>query len=371
MTTKIVKEYHIFFMKTVINKINIDTTTQPLFFGEELGIQRYDKYKYEIFFKLFRDQLEFFWTPEEISILKDRSDYKELSDNEKHIFLSNLRFQTLLDSMIGRGINEILRYVSNTELEACMNIWNSFENIHSYSYTHIIKNSFADPVEIFDSILEDEEIVKRAYSVAQKYDSLLTIDENAPLEEKRRKIFDAIVATYILEGIRFYVSFACSFFFGSQKKMMGNAKIIRLISRDENLHVAITQNLFKIFRDNPEEGFSKIVEESEDRIIEMFREAAEEEKEWVDYLFSKGPIVGLTEKELKGYIEWLTNNRLRSLGYKSKIYETKANPIDGWLREWYDSESVQAAPQELEITSYKKGAANTDLTAESFEDFDL
>lgn len=359
-------------MKTVINKINIDPTTQPLFFGEELGIQRYDIYKYDIFFKLFRDQMEFFWTPEEVSIIKDRADFKELTETEKFIFLSNLRFQTLLDSMIGRGINEILRYVSNTELEACMNMWNAFENIHSYSYTHIIKNAFAEPVEIFDSILEDTEIVNRAYSVAEKYDDLLTIDPNSSLEEKKKKIFEAIIATYILEGIRFYVSFACSFFFGSQKKMTGNAKIIRLISRDENIHVAITQNLVKIFRDNPDEGFRDIIDNSEELVTEMFRSAAEEEKGWIDYLFSKGPIVGLTDRELKGYIEWLTNNRLRSLGYKTKIYpEAKNNPIDGWLREWYDSSSIQTAPQEAEITSYRKGAANTDLSTEAFEDFDL
>lgn len=357
--------------KTIINKINIDTTNEPLFLGEALNIQRYDIFKYEIFFKLFREQLEFFWTPEEISIQKDRNDFKAMSENEQFIFLSNLRFQTLLDSMIGRGINEILKYVSNPELEACMNIWNSFENIHSYSYTHIIKNVFADPTEIFDSILEDEEIVKRAYSVAETYDSLMNIDENAPIDELKQKIFDALIATNILESIRFYVSFACAFFFGTQKKMTGNAAIIRLIARDENLHVAITQNIVKYLREVESEGFSDIVKNSEERVIEMFREAAEEEKSWVDYLFSKGPIVGLTDRELKGYVEWLTNTRVRSLGYKTKIYDIKRNPIDGWLREWYDSESVQSAPQEEEISSYRKGSAVTDINPDEFEEFDL
>lgn len=359
-------------MNTVINKINVDTTTQPLFLGEDLALQRYDKHKYEIFFKLFRDQLEFIWTPEEISLIKDRNDFKGLTDTEQFIFLSNLRFQTLLDSMIGRGINEVLNYVSNPELEACMNIWNAFENIHSYSYTYIIKNVFADPSEIFDSILEDEEIVKRAYSVAQTYDSLLDIKgKELTGKELKEKIFEAIIATNILESVRFYVSFACSFFFGSQKKMTGNAKIIRLIARDENLHVAITQNIVKYLREVESEGFSDIIKNSEDRVIQMFKEAAEEEKQWVDYLFSQGPIVGLTDKELKGYVEWLTNTRIRSLGYKTRIYDIKTNPIDGWLREWYDSESVQTAPQEAEITSYRKGAANTELDPDTFKDFSL
>lgn len=360
-------------MKTIINKFNVDTTDQPLFFGEDLSIQRYDKHKYEIFFKLFRDQLEFFWTPEEISIIKDRNDFKNMSDNEKFIFLSNLRFQTLLDSMIGRGINEILAHCSNPELEACMNIWNSFENIHSYSYTYIVKNVFADPSEIFDSILEDDEIVKRAHTVAAKYDELMHVGKHGDDPQKLKEtLFDALIATNILEGVRFYVSFACSFFFGSQNKMTGNANIIKQIARDENLHVAITQNIIKFLRDVPSEGFSEIVESSQDRVVEMFKQAAEEEKSWVDYLFSKGPIVGLTDRELKGYVEWLTNVRLRSLGYNVKVYEdVKKNPIDGWLKDWYDSESVQSAPQEEEITSYRRGAANTELDPSSFDNFEL
>lgn len=357
-------------IKSVINKFNVDTTNQPLFLGEGLSIQRYDKFKYEIFFKLFREQLEFFWSPEEVSIIKDRNDFKSMTENEQFIFLSNLRFQTLLDSMIGRGINEILKYVSNPELEACINIWNAFENIHSYSYTHIIKNVFADPTEIFDSILEDEEIVKRAHSVAETYDVLMNLDD-ASEDELKQKLFEALIATNILEGIRFYISFACAFFFGTQSKMTGNAAIIRLIARDENLHVAITQNIIKYLREVESEGFSDIVANSEELVISMFKKAAEEEKEWVDYLFSKGPIVGLTDRELKGYIEWLTNTRVRSLGYKTKIYDIKRNPIDGWLSKWYDSESVQSAPQEEEITSYRKGSANTDINPDDFDGFDL
>lgn len=360
-------------MHSVINTLNIDTTKQPLFLGEDLSLQRYDKHKYEIFFKLFRDQLEFFWTPEEFSIIKDRNDFKAMTETEQFIFLSNLRFQTLLDSLIGRGINIILDNVSNPELEACMNIWNAFENIHSYSYTYIVKNVFADPSNIFDSILEDEEIVKRVGSVSDTYNKLLS--ENSGLlsdDEKRQLIFDAIISTNILEGIRFYVSFACSFFFGSQKKMTGNANIIKQIARDENLHVAITQNLIKCLRDNPDEGFQDIIHNSEDKVIEMFRSAAEEEKDWADYLFSKGPIVGLTVKELKGYIEWLTNTRIRSIGYNVRIYpDAKTNPIDGWLRGWYDSSSIQSAPQEEEISSYRRGSMDTVISDTEFEDFEL
>ena len=362
-------------MKSVINKINIDPTTQPLFLGQDLSLQRYDNPKYEIFFKLFRDQLEFFWTPEEISITKDRNDFQEMSEQEKFIFISNLRFQTLLDSLIGRGINIILENVTNPELEACMNVWNCFENIHSYSYTYIIKNVFADPSEVFDSILEDEEIVRRAGSVSEDYDNLLClscVSGTDDVDKLKQHIFNAIISTNILESIRFYVSFACAFFFGHQKKMTGNASIIKQIARDENLHVAITQNIVKYLREVEGEGFRHIVERSELQVVEMFRKAAEEEKSWVDYLFSKGSIVGLTSRELKGYVEWLTNHRLRSLGYDHKIYpDVKKNPIDGWLREWYDSEAIQSAPQEETITSYRRGAANTSIVQSDFDDMSL
>lgn len=334
-------------MKTVLNRINVDTTKQPIFLGEGLALQRYDKFKYPKFFELYQDQVELFWRPEEVSVMKDRNDFKSLTETEKFIFISNLKYQTLMDSVIGRGIDILKSYTSLPEVEACFNAWQYFENIHSYSYTYLIKNVFSDPGEIFDSILTDEEIMKRASSVSGKYDELLKSDGDIKTD-----IYLALISTNILEGIRFYVSFACGWYFAEQGKMEGNAKILKLISRDENKHVAITQNLIRILRENPEEGFQDVIKANEERVIKMFSTAVEEEKTWARYLFSRGQLLGFNDKVACGYIEWLANNRLRSIGLKG-IYDAPHNPIGGWISNWTDSSKVQVAPQEAELESYK------------------
>jgi ribonucleoside-diphosphate reductase beta chain len=337
-------------MKTVLNTVNIDSLKQPLFLGEDLAIQRYDRLKYPKFYDLYDQQMNFFWRPQEINLTKDAADYKNLSIEEKFVFDSNLRFQTMTDSMLSRSINSLSDYVSNPELEICMNVWSFFETIHSNSYTYILQNVHPDATKFFDSILDDKEIVKRAQFISNKYDALL----NSKSDDPRQQIFDAILSTQITEGLTFYVSFACSFYFGYRGKMEGNAKIINLISRDENLHVAITQNLMKILRDQPKEGFQDIFKKNEDRIYEAYRMAVEAEKDWADYLFSKGSLIGLTADSLKRYVEWLADNRLTSMGYK-KLYNVKSNPIAGWLDSFYDSKKIQVAPQETEISSYVKG----------------
>jgi ribonucleoside-diphosphate reductase beta chain len=276
-----------------------------------------------------------------------------LSPEERFVFDSNLRFQTMTDSMLSRSINSLADYVSNPELEICMNVWSFFETVHSNSYTYILQNVHPDATKFFDSILEDKEIVKRAEAISSRYDALL----NTKSEDPKQQIFDALLATQITEGLTFYVSFACSFYFGYRGKMEGNAKIINLISRDENLHVAITQNIFKILRDNPKEGFQEIVKKNEDRVYEAYRMAVDAEKEWADYLFSRGNLIGLTSDSLKNYVEWLADSRLTSMGYK-KIYNVKSNPLSGWLDSFYDSKKIQVAPQETEISSYVKGVDN-------------
>ena len=292
------------------------------------------------------------------------SDYKLLSEEERFVFDSNLKFQTMTDSMLSRSIHEIMSYVTNPELEICMNVWSFFETIHSNSYTYILQNVYSDASKFFDSILEDKEIVKRAEFISSKYDKLLR-----GTTDIREKIFDALLATQIVEGVTFYVSFACSFYFGYRGKMEGNAKIIGSIARDENIHVAITQNIFKYLRDNKDEGFQNIIKANEDKVYESYKMAVEAEKEWADYLFSKGSLVGLTAESLKKYVEYLANQRLTSLGYK-KIYDTKINPIAGWLDSFYDSKKVQVAPMETEISSYIKGVEN-DLKEDSFKGFKL
>jgi len=268
------------------------------------------------------------------------------------------------DSMLSRSIHQMMHHVSNPELEICMNVWSFFETIHSNSYTYILQNVYPDATKFFDSILEDKEIVKRAEFLTSRYDALMSTSKDT-----KEQILDAIIATQIMEGVTFYVSFACSFYFGYRGKMEGNSKIINLISRDENLHVAITQNILKYLRDNPDEGFQSTFKKSEEKIYEFYRAAVDAEKNWADYLFSKGSLVGLTPESLKQYVEWLANNRLTSLGLK-KLYETKTNPLAGWLDSFYDSKKVQVAPQETEISSYVKGV-DSKLDDKAFDDFKL
>lgn len=349
-------------MKTVLNKINIDTTQQPLFLGEDLSLQRYDKHKYPIFFDLFKKQLEQMWRPEEISLLNDRASYQTLSDAEKFIFTSNLKFQTMLDSVIARGIPTLQKYVSNPELEACFNTWQLFETIHSYSYTYIIKNVYADPAIIFDNILTDQEIVKRAHSVCSEYDKLIEFTGS----DLKKQIYLTLISINILEAVRFYVSFVCAFSFGHNGKMVGNADIIKLIKRDESLHLYITQNLIKILQEEKSEGFKETAKECKDIAIEMFRTAAQEEKEWANYIFQYGSILGMNAEIMSQYIEWLTDTRMNAL-HLPKIFNTK-NPIGGWIEPWMQSESVQVAPQEHELTSYKISASVADINEMDFSD---
>ena len=352
-------------MKTVLNKKNIDQLKNPMFLGEDLALQRYDKIKYPKFYDLYDQQLNFFWRPQEVSLTKDISDYKNLTLQERFVFDSNLKFQTMTDSMLSRSIHELMKHVTNSELEICMNAWSFFETIHSNSYTYILNNVYTDATKFFNSVLEDDEIVKRANAISKKYDELLT-----PSGDIKQQLFDAVLATQITEGLIFYVSFACSFYFGYRGKMEGNSKIIKFISRDENLHVAITQNIMKNWINNPDEGFQEIIKQNEDKIYATYEMAVNAEKDWSDYLFSKGSLVGLTSESLKHYIEWLANNRLTSMGYKKLYPNAKVNPLSGWLDSYYDSKKLQVAPQETELSSYVKGVDN-EISVGAFDDFKL
>lgn len=353
-------------MKTVLNRTNIDSLKNPMFLGDDLSLQRYDINKYPIFYQLFDQQLNFFWRPQEVSLVKDIADYKLLSPEERFVFDSNLKFQTMTDSMLSRSIHQMMEFVTNPELEICMNAWSFYETLHSNSYTYILQNVYPDATKFFDSILEDKEIVKRAKDISEKYDALLA----GKNDDIRQQIFDALLATQITEGLVFYVSFACSFYFGYRGKMEGNAKIIKFISRDENLHVSITQNILKYLRENKSEGFQDIVKNSEDKVYEAYKIAVEAEKNWADYLFSKGNLIGLTADSLKQYIEWLSNNRLTSMGYKKLYPDVKNNPLSGWLDSYYDSKKLQVAPQETELSSYVKGV-DSNIQSNAFDDFIL
>lgn len=347
-------------MKTIFNTKNVDPMSQPLFLGKDLGVQRYDILKYPVFKKLTKKQKENFWSPEEIELKKDRADFATLTDNEKFIFTSNLKYQTMLDSVICRGVPTLLDYVTNSELEACLITWMFFEQIHSESYSYIIQNVYADSSEVFGGIYEDKEIMKRANSAIEDYNNLMGMASGSDkLSDIKKQIYMTIVSINILEAIRFYVSFICSFAFAENKKMVGNADIIKLIKRDEALHLTNTQEILKILHAEESEGFTKTAEQCQGKAIKMFESAAKEEKEWASYLFKNGSIIGLNEQVLHQYIDWLCMSRRKSIGLP---YDNVGkNPIAGWTQAWMSSESVQVAPQEHEITSYKIGASKNDM----------
>jgi len=375
---------------TVFNTAKVDNTKQKMFFGPPLGVQRYDKFKYPVFDKLTQQQLGYFWRPEEVSLQKDRADYQVLNDAQKHIFTSNLKYQILLDSVQGRGPGmAFMPYCSLPELEGAMNIWQTMEMVHSRSYTYIIKNVYADPSEVFDTILDDEKILSRAQSVTRSYDEFLQAAtdwgsgnqwqhelEGTPaaketLYELKRKLYRAVANVYILEGIRFYVSFACSFAFGELKLLEGSAKIIGLIARDESQHMTITQNIINKWREGDDPDMVQIAKEEEENIYQMFRDCVEEEKLWAEYLFKDGSIIGLNDKLLAKYVEWTANRRLKSIGLKA-IFDTPVsnNPLP-WTEHWLSSKGMQVAPQETEVESYLIGSIKQDVKKDTFAGFQL
>jgi ribonucleoside-diphosphate reductase beta chain len=375
---------------TVFNTDKVDPKKQPMFFGKPLGIQRYDSYKYPVFDKLTTQQLGYFWRPEEVSLQKDRGDYQTLRPEQKHIYTSNLKYQIMLDSIQGRGPGmAFIPYCSIPELEACMEVWGFMEMIHSRSYTYIIKNVYSDPSEVFDTIIKDERILERARSVTESYDDFINSAqfygtsnewmfniEGVPhaketLNDVKRKLYRAIANVNILEGIRFYVSFACSFAFGELKLMEGSAKIISLIARDENQHLAITQNILNKWRDGDDPEMKQIMKEEEEWTYAMFDRAVNEEKRWADYLFKDGSMIGLNDKLLQQYVEWIANRRLKAIGLKPQ-YDISANnnPLP-WTQHWISSKGLQVAPQETEVESYVVGGIKQDVKKDTFTGFKL
>ena len=376
---------------TVFNSNTVDTKKQSMFFGAPLGIQRYDEFKYPVFDKLTQQQLGYFWRPEEVSLQKDRADYQELRPEQKHIFTSNLKYQILLDSVQGRAPGMAFTpYCSLPELEACMSVWGFMEMIHSRSYTYIIKNVYPDPSEVFDTILNDNKILQRANSVTRAYDEFINYAQEYGLSNNwrpdwrghpnsewtindlKRKLYRAVANVNILEGIRFYVSFACSFAFGELKLMEGSAKIISLISRDENQHLVLTQQILKNWAkgiDDPE--MKQIASEEKETITQMFRDAVDEEKEWAEYLFKDGSMIGLNDKLLTKYVEWIANKRMKAIGLEP-IYDVplRNNPLP-WTEHWISSKGLQVAPQETEVESYVVGGIKQDVKKDSFAGFKL
>ena len=375
---------------TVFNTEEVDTKKQPMFFGKPLGVQRYDSYKYPAFENLTKQQLGYFWRPEEVSLQKDRGDYQTLRPEQKHIYTSNLKYQIMLDSVQGRAPGmAFLPYCSLPELESCMEVWQFMEMIHSRSYTYIIKNVYSDPSEVFDTIVKDERILERAASVTGAYDQFIRQaqewgsgcmwhpdSKGSPtakwcLKDLKRSLYRAIANVNILEGIRFYVSFACSFAFGELKLMEGSAKIISLIARDESQHLVLTQNILKYWAEGDDPDMQEIMKEEEEWTYKQFDLCVNEEKKWAEYLFKDGSMIGLNDKLLFKYVEWIANKRLRAVGLKP-VYDIplKNNPLP-WTQHWLSSKGLQVAPQETEVESYVVGGIKQDVKKDTFSGFKL
>ncbi|MBW3163349.1 class Ia ribonucleoside-diphosphate reductase subunit beta [Ferrimonas balearica] len=365
-----------------------DALKEPMFLGNPVNVARYDQQKHRIFEDLIEKQLSFFWRPEEVDVTQDRIDYNALPDHEKHIFISNLKYQTLLDSIQGRSPNvALLPLVSLPELETWIETWSFYETIHSRSYTHIIRNIVNDPGVVFDDIVVNEEIQKRASDISQYYDDLIhttqlyqqfgegTHDINGnkvslTLRGLKKKLYLCLMSVNVLEAVRFYVSFACSFAFAERKLMEGNAKIIRFIARDEQLHLVGTQHMINLMadgRDDPE--MAEIAIECHSESIEIFRRAAEQEKAWASYLFKDGSMLGLNKQIIEDYVEFITNERMAGIGLPP-LFDKRSNPLP-WMSTWLESDTVQVAPQEVEVSSYLTNQIDNNLSTGDLKDFEL
>ncbi|NIY46063.1 class Ia ribonucleoside-diphosphate reductase subunit beta [Cedecea colo] len=373
---------------TTFSQTKNNQLAEPMFFGQPVNVARYDQQKYDIFEKLIEKQLSFFWRPEEVDVSRDRIDYQALPEHEKHIFISNLKYQTLLDSIQGRSPNvALLPLISIPELETWVETWAFSETIHSRSYTHIIRNIVNDPAIVFDDIVTNEEIKKRAKDISGYYDDLIEMTNywhllgegthsvngktvTVNLRALKKQLYLCLMSVNALEAIRFYVSFACSFAFAERELMEGNAKIIKLIARDEALHLTGTQHMLNLMRSGEDDAeMAEIAIECRQQCYDLFVLAAEQEKEWASYLFRDGSMIGLNKDILCQYVDYITNIRMQAVGLDLP-FKTRSNPIP-WINAWLVSDNVQVAPQEVEVSSYLVGQIDSNIDADDLSNFQL
>ncbi|MEI6891941.1 MAG: class Ia ribonucleoside-diphosphate reductase subunit beta [Pontiella sp.] len=362
--------------------------TEPMFLGNSVNVSRFDQQRHPIFENIIEKQLSFFWRPEEVDISKDRADWQSLTECEQHIFISNLKYQTLLDSVAARSVNIcFLPLVSLPELETWVETWAFSETIHSRSYTHILRNLFADPSEVFDDIVVNENIISRAKDITCYFDEIILMTQiyyshgEGPFEfegriiqvtrrEMKKRLYLAVCAINALEAIRFYVSFACSFAFSERKLLEGNSKIIKLIARDEALHLTGTQHILNLWADGGDDPeMVEVAAELHEEGLKLFLDVVEQEKAWADYLFKDGSMIGMNAAILKQYIEYISNQRLLAIGYKPQ-FDIKTNPLP-WMNSYLVSDNVQVAPQEAEISSYLVGQVDSSVNSDDFAGFEL
>lgn len=370
-----------------------------MFFDPNGGVDvaRYETVKYKDLDMLYRKMRSFIWTPDEVDTSTDKKDFLQLSDHEKHIFTSNLKRQILLDSIQGRAVSiALLPYVTLPEMEPLISWWGAFETLHSDSYTHIIRGVYPDPSVVFDEVTDIKEILDCADDITKYYDSFIeyaklwssfgygiheiksssvanvytTTTHNITEYELKKKLWLCLTAINILEGIRFYVSFACSWAFAENKRMEGNAKIIKFIARDENLHLSISQKLLRNLMIADDPIFQQIKDDTTEECLGMYETAMNQEKDWAEYLFKDGSILGLNEPILKNYVDYIGAQRIRAVGLKPRHDFPAANPLP-WTESWISSRSRQVAPQETEVESYVIGKVDQDVDSDSFTDMEL
>ena len=330
-------------------------------------IQRFEEVKYNKLVKIEQTARGFFWVPEEISLTKDANDFKDSSETVRHIFTSNLLRQTALDSLQGRGPSQIFTpVVSIPELEALMYNWSFFEtNIHSRSYSHIIRNIYNVPKDVFNTIHDTKEIVDMASSVGKYYDMLhvanCNIESGLHVEEKYhiKAIWLALHASYALEAFRFMVSFATSLAMVENKIFIGNGNIIGLILQDELLHKEWTGWIInQVIKEDPRFALAK--QECEQEVYQIYMDVIREEKEWADYLFKFGPVIGLNANILRDFVDYTAKNALHDIGIKYNNPAPKSTPIP-WFNKHSDTSKKQTALQENESTNYVIGVMSEAL----------
>lgn len=361
--------------ETVFNTSAKKSKEHYMFFGAEPTIARYDVVTHQIFDKLTAKQKSNFWAPEEIDITKDRTDFKQLTESQRHIWAKTISYQIVLDTIQARSpALALLPFVTLPELEACITAWCFFESIHNYSYSYILRNVYAVPAELLDTIVVDESIKARAKETIKYYDDFLNHGlwyrvgkPKCSLRELKKKLLLCVASINALEGLSFYASFACSFAFAEQGLMEGNAKEISLIAKDESLHLAITQNILKKWangEDDPE--MAELHTECLPEIEQIYLNIIEQEKDWCKYLFRDGPMLGLNEKILSEYVEYMAGKRMKNIGIKTSF--TTKNPLS-WTEKYLTSGDIQTSPQETEITNYIIGGIKNDLAESDFDDF--
>ncbi|QDK04356.1 ribonucleotide reductase of class Ia (aerobic), beta subunit [Escherichia phage VEc20] len=377
-------------MSTVFNTSPVNILTEPMFFGSGLGLARYDIQRHRVFEELIEKSLSFFWRPEEVNLMMDAAQFNKLPQYQQNIFTNNLKYQSLLDSIQGRAPSAVLMsLISDPSLDTWVATWTFSETIHSRSYTHIMRNLYTDPSKVFDEIVLDEAIMKRAESIGRYYDDVLIKTrywENAKEEyegilsegwrkdelgkvveyakrELMKSLYLCLHVINALEAIRFYVSFACTFNFHKNMEIMeGNAKIMKFIARDEQLHLKGTQYIIRQLQLGTDgDEWVKIAQECEQEAVDIFMEVNRQEKDWAVHLFKDGDVPGLNTNSMWSFIDYLTVSRMKQCGLPCPITDAPVKHPYPWIREYLNSDNVQSAPQEVELSSYLVAQIDNDV----------